>query len=96
MKPSQILFEAWKLFRGGKNWIKGRYHDSNACYCSIGAVCEAGADVSLTEVNRAKRFLYQAVGYDRVVDFNDAPTTRYIDVSRVFRRAAALARAEGQ
>jgi len=94
MKSSTALLKAWKLFRGGRGWIKDdwrRFNDKGrASYCAIGALWE----IDIEDTDPIEKHL-AAAGVADLVSFNDAPTTTYGDVSRAFRRAAALARAAG-
>ena len=104
MKPSEVLFKAWKLFRGGKGWGRGVYRqeiNGEVCYCVSGAILHAeNYATPVYKSSLARRYLRNALqestGRRGIVAFNDDPKTTYADISRLFRRAAQMAREEGR
>lgn len=100
----RLLLSAFRLMQGGKCWNKnGEYvafnAEGEACYCALGAVMT----VDPTQSVEVRDHLYAVVRscYRRrvpavplVSGFNDAPTTTWADMRRLFGRA--ILHAEGR
>lgn len=106
MKPSEILSKAAELIEPEGKWTQGEsarneaghpvsVQDSGAtCFCAYGALMRITGKHAVDSA--AARFLGEAIGTSMIAQWNDKRSRRQAYVVRKFRKAAELAKSEGQ
>jgi hypothetical protein len=108
--PSQVLDKAADLIEPEGKWGQRQYYDVSAgCRCIVGAlswVLDGGRSSAEYEVEglRALQWVGKAVRLkmppsdpaSRIIEWNDRKTRKQSEVVSALRKAAELARSEGQ
>jgi len=111
-RVSQVLSEAADLLEKPGAWTQGEYARGKSgrpvkrryaavCFCALGAIDAAHGETDIgNEVDvEAARFVTSVAVPERVGNlalWNDAPERTQAEVVDAFRRAAALAKAQGR
>lgn len=107
LKPSEVLERAAALIEPEGAWTRGTYSlDASgervppasreaACWCLYGAIDRVLAGKRADPHHHPDDYLYRALGAGPA-DFNDAPDRTQPEVVAALRKAAELARSEGQ
>jgi len=111
LKPSEVLAKAADLIEPEGRWTQGAFARSRpgkknvvgtvwprkrVCWCARGALFEVvgSSPVALDVIG--EDYLERAIGGEVVPAFNDEPERTQAEVVAALRKAAKLARAEGQ
>ena len=103
--PSQVLDAAADLIEPEGAWQQGSWFDTSSelalggdyrCMCAEGALILVGCERFSLPSQPAHKFLLAATGAEDVPDWNDAPERTQAEVVAALRKAADLARSEGQ
>lgn len=105
LKPSEILERAAALVEPEgawtqETWFMGAQLETAACFCVEGAIARvAGVRPFMAYREAASELLARSIGLpaaDCIADWNDAPKRTQPEVVAALRKAAELARSEGQ